>query len=339
MKEWKKQILKWGVVLLLLGLIIYAFRDMIGPIMGQLRKTSVTVILLICISSTIYELLEGWVTYGLAREYQPAFTYRQGVESAFYCSFYRTATLGSGAGVAAVYYFNENGIAASKATGMYMVEYVLHKLSIAIFSVIFLAASFSYMMKHFGEYSLLLIGGYGVTVIIAVVLVAGCCSAGLHKGILYVMEKINRSHRFDKQIEKIREQFVILEEATAFLLKRKSLLLTTVLKNLVKLAFWYGIPFFVFYGTCEITLLQTLAVTALSVMLAAVVPAPAGIGSTEFIFTMLFTAIAGTKMAGAASILYRFATFVFPFCVGAVIVVAQRVRAKKTELKVTVHSA
>lgn len=329
MKEWKKQVLKWGIVILLLGLILYTFRDMTGPILEQLKKTKAWIILAICVSSTLYELLEGWVTYGLAREYQPAFTYRKGVESAFYCSFYRTATLGSGAGVAAVYYFNENGIAASKATGMYMVEYVLHKLSIAIFSVIFLVISFSYMMKHFGEYSLLLIGGYGVTIIIAVVLVAVCCSVRLHKGLLYIMEKLNRSHKFDKQLEKVKEQFAILEEATAFLLKRKALLLWTVCKNIVKLAFWYGIPFFVFYGTCEITLLQTLAVTALSMMLAAVIPAPAGIGSTEFIFTMLFASIAGTQTAGAASILYRFATFVFPFLVGAVIVVAQRVRVSK----------
>lgn len=37
--------------------------------------------------------------------------------AAFYCSFYRVATLGSGAGIAAIYYFHEKEIDYSKSTG------------------------------------------------------------------------------------------------------------------------------------------------------------------------------------------------------------------------------
>lgn len=286
------------------------------------------VVLIICISSTAYELAEGWVTYGLAKEYQPSFTCRQGAESAFYCSFYRVATLGSGAGVAAVYYFNEKGIPVSKGTGMYMMEYVLHKLSIAIFSVIFFLLSYGYMMENFGQYSVMLFAGYGLTIVIALALIFVCCSGRLHSLILLLADKLNRKHRWDRQAQELKNQFSILEETTAFLLKRKTLLGVTVLKNLLKLAFWYGIPFFVFYGNCDITLPQTLAITSLSVMLAAVIPAPAGIGSTEVVFAMLFAVVTGADMAGAASLLYRFATFVFPFAVGAVIVVVRRIRKR-----------
>lgn len=324
----QKQILKWIFVAVIIGIIVYTFRDSAGPILEELKKTSIAVILLICVSSVAYELVEGWITYRFAKQYNPAFTYRQGVESAFYCSFYRTATLGSGAGVAAVYYFNEKGIPVSKGTGMYMIEYVLHKLSIAIFSIIFFFISFSYMIEHFGEYSLVLLAGYAVTILIAVVLVAVCCSVKLHKLILMLVDRFNRKHKFDDKVQEVRQQFAMLEEATEFLLHRKTLIAATVLKNLLKLAFWYGIPFFVFYGSSNITLLQTFAITSLSVMLAAVLPAPGGIGSTEFMFTLLFSVIVGTDMAGAASLLYRFATFVFPFAMGAVIVVVRRIRKR-----------
>ena len=75
---------------------------------------------------------------------------------------------------------------------------------------------------------------------------------------------------------------------------------------------------------------QTMAVTSLSVMLAAVIPSPAGIGSTEFVFTALFSGIVGTGLAGSASLLYRFGTFVFPFLVGAVVVIIRRIYLKKT---------
>lgn len=72
-----------------------------------------------------------------------------------------------------------------------------------------------------------------------------------------------------------------------------------------------------------------LAITSLSVMLAAVIPSPAGIGSTEFVFTTLFAGIVGTGMAGSASLLYRFGTFVFPFLVGTVVVIVRYIRRKK----------
>ena len=86
--------------------------------------------------------------------------------------------------------------------------------------------------------------------------------------------------------------------------------------------------YFVFLGTGKITIIQAMAVTSLSVMLAAVLPSPAGIGSTEFVFTMLFAAVTTTGAAGSASLLYRFATFVLPFAIGAVIVILRRRRKR-----------
>lgn len=103
---------------------------------------------------------------------------------------------------------------------------------------------------------------------------------------------------------------------------------------LLKCCFWYGIPYLLFkgvqfQGNPALTLSQVLAITSLSVMLAAVIPSPAGIGSTEFVFTTLFAGIVGTGMAGSASLLYRFGTFVFPFLVGTVVVLIRHFRRKK----------
>ena len=99
----------------------------------------------------MYNVVEGWINYSFAKQYNPQFTYRMGVESAFYCSFYRVATLGSGAGVAAVYYFNEKGIPVFQGTGMYMVEYAIHKVTIAIFSIIFFLLNFGFMKEHYSK--------------------------------------------------------------------------------------------------------------------------------------------------------------------------------------------
>lgn len=332
-----KLLAKLAFVIILLVIIIYTFRDSAKPILTELAETSVWMVVMISVLAVVYELVEGWITYSFAKKYNPAFTYQMGVESAFYCSFYRVATLGSGAGIAAIYYFNEKGIEVSKGTGMYMVEYVLHKVSIAIFSAILFLLHYSFMMNHYGEYTWMLVTGYGVTLLISMFLLLFCCSKRFHHVLLRILDRLNRNGRLDEQALFLRSQCVILEQASAELLRGKRFVFGIIGKNLIKFVFWYGIPYFVLMDTGLVTLPQAMAVTSLSVMLAAVLPSPAGIGSTEFVFTMLFEILVGTADAGSATLLYRFATFVLPFLIGAVIVVARRVAAGRRRESGSVH--
>ena len=55
----------------------------------------------------------------------------------------------------------------------------------------------------------------------------------------------------------------------------------------------------------------------MSVMLAAVIPMPGGIGSSELVMTAIYSGLVGSAAAGAMALLYRFATFMFPFIIGA----------------------
>ena len=311
-KKHAKTIGKILFVLILILIIIYTFKDSAGDILTQLKKTSFLVIAGICIASVMYELVEGWISYSLAKVYNPDFKYWQGVECAFYAAFYRVATLGSGAGVAAIYYFNERGVPYSKGTGLYTIEYMLHKVSIALFAGIFFILNWGYMQKYYSQYDMTLLIGFGVTFVIAAVLLLFACSKKFH-------------------VKKLEEQCAILEDAAATLLKRGGLIAGCILKNLLKFTFWYGIPFLILAETGKLTLSQGLAVTSLAMMLAAVIPAPAGIGSSEFVLTMLLAKIVGTGAAGSVALLYRFATFVLPFVIGAVVVVLWRRVHRSTE--------
>ncbi len=283
----------------------------------------------ICAAALLYDVVESVITFLLARQYEPSFPFHKAVGNTFYCAFYRVATLGSGAGVAAIYYLNENGIAPSKGFGMYMLEYAFHKISIAIFSGIFFLLNWSFMQQHFGEYDWMLVAGFGITVVITTVLVLFCTSKKFHDLLLKLLGLLNRKGRFQALHMQLTEQCAMMEQASRDLLKNKLLIIETIVLNLIKLACWYGIPYFIFCSQSDITVSQVLAITSLSVMLAAVIPSPAGIGSTEFVFTALFGTIVGTGLAGSASLLYRFGTFVFPFLVGAAIVILRRIQARK----------
>mgnify|MGYP007016856776 CR=1 FL=1 len=55
----QKQLLKWGLVLAVIGIIVYTFRDSAGPILEQLKKTSPAVVIGICLMATVYQIIEG----------------------------------------------------------------------------------------------------------------------------------------------------------------------------------------------------------------------------------------------------------------------------------------
>ena len=259
------------MVLVIIGIIVYTFRDSAGPILEQLEKTTPAVIAGICAMTVVYHCVEGVITTLLAKQYNREFTLGRGITNAFLCSFYRVATLGSGAGVAAIVYLGEHGIEYSKSFGMYMLQYAFHKISIAFFSMILFTLNWNYMRVHFGEYMWLLLAGYLITLIITVVLILFSCSRQFHRMLLWVVDFFNgkTKGRFDPQAAMLHDQCQMLEDASRQLMGEKRLVAGAVGLNLIKFAFWYSIPYLIFLGQGEITLPQTMAVTSLSVMLAA----------------------------------------------------------------------
>ena len=83
----KKLLAKLIFVAILLLIIWYTFKDSAEDIVEQLGKTSLTVLVAIMAATVIYHLFEAWITYSLARRYNPKFKYREAVYCAFYCSF------------------------------------------------------------------------------------------------------------------------------------------------------------------------------------------------------------------------------------------------------------
>jgi uncharacterized membrane protein YbhN (UPF0104 family) len=327
----RKNAVKWIVVLMFVGAIVYTFRDSAGTIFEQLKTTSPVTIIVICLMSAGYELMEGSITTLLAKEYYPSFRYVHGIINAFQCSFYRVATLGSGTGVAATVYLGECGLEYAQSLGLYMLQYAFHKIGIAIFSGVMFLVNYSYMMGEYGEYMGLLVGGYAVTVLITLALILFCCSRRFHIIIFAILKFVNSrlNNRLKGFTLKLQSQCDILEAASERILKSPRLIFNITVLNQIRNCFWYAIPYAVFWKTGLVTLSQAMATTSLSVMLAAVIPAPAGIGSTEFVFTSLFASAVGSGAAISAALLYRFATFVVPFLAGGVIVIMRQLSNRK----------
>lgn len=318
LKDGQKNLLKWAFVLIIIGLIIYVFRDMAGPIAKQLMKTSPWIIVLIILATLLYGVGESTVTMLFARQYNPSFTFRQAFGMTYFVSFYRTATLGNGAGVSALVYLNHHGVKTSEAFGMYMIEYAIHKLSIGLMAVVLYLCYYRYMDETFGQYSIYMTIGFAVTIVITSCLMLFVCAGWFHRLLKKLMNLVNFKGRFTEKFDKIKEQCDIMEVASKQLLRKGKLLVSIILLNFCKLSCWFIIPYIVLYKMGAFSPLLALSITAVAVMLAAVIPTPAGIGSSEFVMIAMFGAVIGGAEAGAMALLYRFATFVFPCALGAV---------------------
>lgn len=85
--------------------------------------------------------------------------------------------------------------------------------------------------------------------------------------------------------------------------------------NFLKLSWLYMIPFISLriLGVKVLEVSQAVALSAVMLLITGALPNVAGIGPLEFAFLLLFGAAAGRVEASSALILYRVATYFFPF--------------------------
>ena len=174
-----------------------------------------------------------------------------------------------------------------------MIQYMVHKVSVALFSGLLFVLNWKIMSRNYREYGVYLGLAYALTAIISIALISFAVSAKSHQLILWIVRKFNKSGKLTPALTKLEQSCDIMEKSTSKLLKDVPSLISMVLKNMAKLCFWYCIPFLILFGSNEVTLLDSLSITSLSVMSAAVIPTPAGVGAVELIMTNLFAVLVG----------------------------------------------
>lgn len=326
-------VLKILLVGAIMSMVAYTFRSQAGPIFQQLQKTNAMVVLEISICGLLYNLVEGWVLCSMMRLAKPDFHLCEGVYCSCYSSFYRVATMGSGSGVAAVLYLNKKGIEYSKATGYYMIHYMLHKLATVFMACAGFLLNYDLMKREHKNYFRLALSGSVIAVVICAVLVMACCWSAFHACLIKILQKLDRRKKHSERIRQYEEFFRIMETSGAEVLKNRNLVIGILFRNLLKCFCWYIIPYLILRESYFDGIVVYTGLTAISVVLASVIPSPAGIGSTEVVFMMLFAALTTESVAGSTALLYRFATFFVPFVFGGLLAGIVRLKNGKNKIQ------
>lgn len=327
-----KMLIKILFVCLLLGILYYSFRDSMGDMVTELTNVSWQVILFLFLAMLLYHICEGHITWLIVHNTHPEYTNWNGFCNAFYCSFYKTATLGSGSGIAGIYYLNKAGIPVPNATGMYFFQYIVHKVSMAMYSLLLFFITYRFIHTSFGDYQGYILFGFLGVCVIAGVLLAVATVPWMQTACNLLANHFRKKHpAWEEKLTDAGHKLALLQAESRSLLRNPLLLLRLFLCNLIKFTTWYMIPWIVFHhsllqGSVDLpfSFLQCFALTSLSQSLAGVIPTPAGIGSVEAVFTLLFRRLLPEAKALSAVLLYRFTTMLLPCIVGAFFVSADK---------------
>ena len=326
-------------VCLLLGILYYSFRDSMGDMLTELAGVSPQVVLSLFLTVILYHICEGHITWLIVPKTHPEYPRLKGFFNSFYCSFYKTATLGSGSGIAGIYYLNKAGIPVPNATGMDFFQYIVHKVSRAFFSMLLFLVTYGFIHASFADYQGYILLGFAGVCVIAGVLLAVATVPWMQTACNLLANHLRAKHpSWEEKLTGAGHKLAQLQAESRSLLKDPLLLLRLFLCNLLKFTTWYLIPWMVFRSSTTeslpFTALQCFSLTALSQSLAGIISTPAGIGSVEAVFVLLFRRLLPEAKALSAVVLYRFDTMLLPCAIGAFFVLGERIvslhRKKRT---------
>ena len=315
----KKIVIKYSIFIVLILIVIWYFKDSIRDILNEVRNTSLEELAVMMGLSFLYFLIEGRIISLMAKKYNPSFSAVQGMGCAYFCNFYRIVTFGSGTGIAEIYYLNHSGVDGARATGMSLVQYIIQKITTALYGIAGYYLFYRAMTDLTAGYDGLLSLGFFAALVIVGVLVLISTSSAFSRTILFWMKKICRGkEKWMGRVEEWEEQVGILQREAKELLRDKKKLLRIFGYDFLKMTLWYLIPYVMLRESEGLSAVFAAALMAVVFTLAGVLPAPSGFGSLDLVFVLLYGKLTGNAKAVSAILLFRFVTNVIPFVIGAI---------------------
>ncbi|MDY5647234.1 MAG: lysylphosphatidylglycerol synthase transmembrane domain-containing protein [Lachnospiraceae bacterium] len=310
----KKTIIFAGILVL----VVYLFREELAEALGEMRHISPAAAVTILLLSMGYQLAEGRNLTAVVRLKDPGFTQWEGFAGMLYTSFFRVATFGSAPAAATAVYLAKRGIPAATGTGISAILYMIHKLVIALVCVLCLILRFNSLGNLYREYFGYLLLSLCLIVVIAGVLLFLCFGGRLHGTLIRLLRRMDRKRAHTEAIDALEEQLLGLRTFSAMVLKDRRTVAELVILNIGKFLCWYLIPWVLLRDEIWLGVADTVAVMAFVTAVAGVLPAPAGIGSTEFAFLLLFRGLASDARLLSCALVYRFVTYILPGLLGGV---------------------
>jgi len=319
------------IILVILVIAIYKYKSTFLSAFVQMKELQAWQLLLAFLASMTFQIIDGINIATLVKVHNSKFRLVDGVLCMLYTSFYRVISFGSAQVIATTYYLNKNDVSISKGTGIAAINYMLHKMMIAILCIIFFILGYRSISNIYGGYFQYLIFSLILVFIVCMLFLLFCTSEKFHNLIAKVINKINRNGKLDKFELKTNEQISEMRNSSKELLKDRKRIAWICFRNVFKILSWYVIPYIFLINSTQSSLFICLTIMSFVIAISGVMVAPAGIGTLEFVFMLLFAGLAPNDKLLLAILLYRFFTFIVPGLVGVIVVIVHKICIYKND--------
>lgn len=315
-KNQKRSYLVSAVTLaLLFAAFLLVFRDALPDILANLCAVPLWGVLLLLVLGFAYEGMEAAVALVLLRRKKKDVRFLDALNTTFLGVFGNIATMGAGTLPMQSFYLYRRGIDAGGALGIMASEYVLHKISVLLYTTVALLLGGDWLEQSASGLSRYIFIGYIIGALIVLVLTLLYTWDKVLDIVLLLLKKLPDTPKWNERREKWGSSLAQLNTEARKVLLVPSVHVRGIAVSLLKLFVLYSIPYLALRlaGCTALTFWQTQLLASLMLLITNALPNVAGVGPMEFAFLLLFSPWAGTATASSALVLYRVATYFFQF--------------------------
>ena len=328
----KKSYLISAVTLaLLFAAFLLVFRDALPEILTNLRTVPFRGVLLLLVLGFAYEGMEAAVGFVLLRRKKKDVRFADALNTTFLGVFGNIATMGAGTLPVQSFYLYRRGLDAGGALGIMASEYVLHKISVLLYATAALLLGGGWLRESASGLSRYILIGYGIGALIVLVLTLLYTWDKVLDLVLLLFKKLPDTPKWNERREKWGSSLAQLNTEARKVLLVPSVRVRGIAVSLLKLFVLYSIPYLALRlaGCTALSFAEVQLLSSLMLLITSALPNVAGVGPMEFAFLLLFSPWAGTAAASSALVLYRVATYFFPFLLSVITFLREEKRSLK----------
>ncbi len=304
-----------GMLILLPLLMVWVFRGHYQEIWDNIRRVQAGELLLLLGLGVAYQLLEAAAGLTLIRSQLPNFSFWQAVEVTFLGVFANVATFSTGIIPMQSWYLYRRGLTAGSGASTMTLEYTFHKCTILIYASVMLLLQGRWLAGENAGLARWLLLGYGVCALIITGLLLLCAWKRVQQLACLGIDRLPEAERWRSRKARWKSNLSALHTQSRRLLHDRN--------RLCQVLGWNSLKLFCLYLTLFLSL-RMAGATALSLwrvqllgglmhIIVSALPNVAGMGPAELSFWLIFSRYMEYGQLSSALILYRTATFFFPF--------------------------
>lgn len=313
-------------LLILVGIMALVLRGNVEAIMNSIASISAPSFIALLALGLGYQLFDSAMCMTLVRSRLPELSYRQAFELTFLGVFGLVTSGGAATIPMQSGYLYNQGLDVGNSVGLMIMKYIFHKGTIFLYALIMLVTQSGWLGANLPSAGKYLALGFGFCLLIILALILICTWDALRRFALKMIEKLPDSGKWPRRKVKWSENIGLMYSEARHLAQTKWRMWAMLGLNFAKLFVLYCVPYVgaraVGADVPEFVRMQLLA--SLMLLLSGVLPNVSGLGSVEIAFLFVFKGFLGEVNAPSVLVLYRIASYFFPFIIGVIVFMACR---------------